>query len=66
MSRNFIDRLLLPAIVGLTTFVFALILLQRLLTQQDDEIQTATIAQASFVKSKVESELKARICPWSS
>ena len=63
MRSNFIDRLLLPAIVGLTTFIFALILLQRLLDQQDTAMQTATNAQALFVKNKLESELKARILP---
>ena len=60
MRRTSIDRLLLPAIVGLTTVLFALILLQRLLIQQRTEIQAATKAQAVFVKNKMESVLKVR------
>ncbi len=57
------DRLLLPVIVGLTTGLCALILWQRLIIQQGVNIQTVTRTQASLVKSKMESELKARILP---
>jgi signal transduction histidine kinase/CheY-like chemotaxis protein len=57
------DRLLLPAIVGLTTGLCALILWQRLITQQGVNIQAVTRTQASLVQGKMESELKARILP---
>ena len=63
MRSRFIDRLLLPAIVGLSTFVGVLILWQRLLTKQAADIRTATEAQALFVKSKMESDLGERILP---
>jgi signal transduction histidine kinase/CheY-like chemotaxis protein len=63
MRGRFIDRLLLPAIVGLTTLVGVLVLWQRLLTKQGADIQTATKAQALFVKTKMESELSGRILP---
>src|ERR1700688_1664769 len=63
MRHSFIDRLLLPAIVGLSTFVGVLILWQRLLTKQYADIQTATETQALFVKNKMESELSERILP---
>lgn len=61
MHRSFIDRLLLPAIFGLTTIIAALVLWQLLLTNRRIEIQTNTKQQASFVKAKTESELSARI-----
>ena len=60
---SLIDRLLLPAIVGLTTAICVLILWQRLVTQQSDEMQTVTRAQALVVKNKLESELNSRILP---
>jgi signal transduction histidine kinase len=63
MRKSFFDRLLLPAVVSLSTFVFALIVLQQLLTQQQVENQASTKAQALFVKNNMESELKARILP---
>ena len=63
MRRSFIDRLLLPAIVGLTTVLAALILCERLLIQQRAEIQATTKANVLFVRNKMESELKARILP---
>jgi signal transduction histidine kinase/CheY-like chemotaxis protein len=63
MRHSFIDRLLLPAIVGLSTFVGVLILWQRLLTKQYADIQTATETQALFVKNKMESDLGERILP---
>src|SRR3989441_6098552 len=61
MRRSFIDQLLLPAIRGLTTVLAALILWQRLLSEQHATIQAATKAQTLFVKNKMESELNARI-----
>ena len=63
MRSRFIDRLLLPAIVGLSTFVGVLILWQRLLTKQYADIQTATETQALFVKNKLESDLSQRTLP---
>ncbi len=63
MQRSFIDRLLLPAIFGLTTIIAALVLWQLLLTHRFAEIQAATKDQALFVKTKTESELNARILP---
>jgi signal transduction histidine kinase/CheY-like chemotaxis protein len=61
MHRSFIDRLLLPAIFGLTTIIAALVLWQLLLTNRRVEIQGNTKEQALFVKAKTESELSARI-----
>ncbi|HEY6905271.1 MAG TPA: ATP-binding protein [Candidatus Acidoferrales bacterium] len=61
MHRSFIDRLLLPAIFGLTTIIAALVLWQLLLTNRRVEIQTNTKEQALFVKAKTESELSARV-----
>lgn len=61
MPRGFIDRLLLPAIFGLTTMLAVLILWQMLLGHRNVEIQAATREQASFVQTKTESELKARV-----
>src|SRR5713101_1503823 len=63
MRKNSIDRLLLPAILGLTTMVAALVLCQRLLSQQYAEIQGMARSQVQFVKNKMESELKLRILP---
>jgi sensor domain CHASE-containing protein len=63
MRKNFIDRLLLPTILGLLTLYAALILLQRLLVEQRVEIQAATKAQTLLVKGKLESELNARVLP---
>jgi signal transduction histidine kinase/CheY-like chemotaxis protein len=63
MRKSFIDRLFLPTVLSLSTVVFALIILQRLLTQQQAEVQSSTTAQALLVKSKMESELKARVLP---
>ena len=63
MRSSSIDRLLLPAIVGLSAFVLVLILWQRLLTKQAADIRTATEAQAVFVKNKMESDLGERILP---
>jgi len=63
MHRNFIDRLLLPTILGLTMVVAALVLCQRLLSQQHAEILGMTRSQVFFVKSKMESELKLRTLP---
>ena len=63
MHRSFIDRSLLPAIFGLTTIIAALVLWQMLVAHRHLEIQAAAKEQASFVKTKTESELKARILP---
>jgi signal transduction histidine kinase len=63
MRKSFIDRLFLPTVLSLSTVVFALIILQRLLTEQQAEVQASTTAQALLVKSKMESELKARVLP---
>lgn len=63
MRKSFIDRLFLPTVLSLSTVLFALIILQRLLTQQQAEVQASTKAQALLVKSKMESELKARVLP---
>src|SRR5579863_436837 len=63
MPRSFIDRLLLPAIFGLTTIVAVLVLWQMLIGHRNVEIQAATREQASFIKTKTESELRARVLP---
>jgi signal transduction histidine kinase/ActR/RegA family two-component response regulator len=63
MRRSFIDRLLLPVIFGLSTIVFSLLLWQLLLTHQHVDIEAAAAEQASFVKTKTESEIRARIVP---
>jgi signal transduction histidine kinase/CheY-like chemotaxis protein len=54
---------LLPAIVGLTTLLAALLLCLRLVTWQRAEIRAATKAHVLFVRNKMDSELKARILP---
>src|SRR5713101_4679507 len=61
MPRSFSDRLLLQSILSLTKVLAALVLWQRLLTEQRANIQAATKAQTLFVKNKMESELNARI-----
>jgi signal transduction histidine kinase/CheY-like chemotaxis protein len=58
-----IDRLLLPTIFFLSSFVAVLTFWQLLLGHRRVEIQAVTDDQASFVKSKLESELRARILP---
>src|SRR5579872_1350394 len=63
MRKTFIDRLFLPTVLSLSTLVFALIILQRLLTQQQAEVQASTNSEALLVKSKMESGLKARVLP---
>jgi sensor domain CHASE-containing protein len=63
MRSSFIDRLLLPLIVGLSTVVCVLILWQRLITKQGADIQTATKAQVLFVNNKIESDMNERILP---
>jgi len=63
MQRNVIDRLLLPAIFGLTTIIAALVLWQLLVAHRRVEISAAAKDQASLVKTKTESELRARILP---
>ena len=61
LRRGFVDRLLLPAIFGLTTLVAVIALWQLLLGHRNVEIQAASAQQASFIQTKTESELKARI-----
>jgi signal transduction histidine kinase/CheY-like chemotaxis protein len=63
MAWKIIDRILLPAAFFLIAFVVSLTLWQLLLGHRRAEIQSATNEQASFVKSKLESELRARILP---
>jgi signal transduction histidine kinase/ActR/RegA family two-component response regulator len=63
VHRSLVDRSLLPAIFGLSTIVAALILWQMLIVHRNVEIQSATQEQASFVKTKTESELRARVLP---
>jgi signal transduction histidine kinase/ActR/RegA family two-component response regulator len=63
MPWKIIDRILLPAAFFLIAFVAALTLWQLLIGHRRAEIQGVTNEQASFVKSKLESELKARILP---
>jgi len=63
MHRSFIDRLVLPVIFGLTTIVVALTFWQMLESHWRAEMQAAVKEQASFVKTKTESELRARILP---
>jgi signal transduction histidine kinase/ActR/RegA family two-component response regulator len=63
MPWKIIDRILLPAAFFLIAFVAALTLWQLLIGHRRVEIQAVTNEQAMFVKSKIESELKARILP---
>jgi signal transduction histidine kinase/ActR/RegA family two-component response regulator len=63
MRRSFIDRLLLPAFFGLTTIAVALTFWYLLVSHSRAEIQSAAKEQVSFVKTKTESELRARILP---
>ena len=56
-----IDRALLPAIFFLSSLVAVLTYWQLLLAHRHGEIQAVTDEQASFAKSKLESELAARI-----
>jgi signal transduction histidine kinase/CheY-like chemotaxis protein len=62
-GKSFIDRLLVPTAVSLTTVVFALLILQRLLMQQQAQAQASTRAQAQIIKDKMESDLNATILP---
>ena len=63
MKKRLIDRLWLPAVLGLSTVVFSLVLLQRQIAQQKEESEQAMTAQAQLVKNTVESELKSHIQP---
>ncbi|HWF40152.1 MAG TPA: ATP-binding protein [Candidatus Acidoferrales bacterium] len=63
MPWKIIDRLLLPAAFFLIAFVVALTLWQLLIGHRRAEIQGVTSEQARFVKTKMESELQARIVP---
>ena len=58
-----IDRLLLPSVFFLTSLVAVLTFWQLLLGHRRAEIHAVTDEQASFVKSKVEAELRERIMP---
>src|ERR1700730_12539362 len=58
-----IDRLLLPTIFFLSSLVAVLTLWLLLLGHRRVEIRAVTDEQASFVKSKLESELRGRILP---
>ena len=55
--------MLLPAVFGSTTVIAALVLWQLLLIHRRAEIEAATREEALFVKTKTESELRARILP---
>ena len=63
MRESVIHRLLLPAAVGLIAVIFALNVMERLLMQQQAQVEAATKAQAVFVKNKIESVLQARTLP---
>ena len=63
VSWKTVDRLLLPTIFFLSSFVAVLTFWQLLLGHRRAEIRAVTDEQASFVKSKLESELEARILP---
>ena len=63
MPWKIIDRLLLPTIFFLSSLVAVLTFWQLLLGHRRAEIHAVTDDQASFVKSKLESELAARILP---
>ncbi|MGD0963115.1 MAG: response regulator [Candidatus Acidiferrales bacterium] len=63
MAWKIIDRILLPAAFFLIAFVAALTLWQLLIDHRRAEIQGVTNEQVSFVRSKLESELRARILP---
>ena len=63
MPWKTVDRLLLPTIFFLSSFVAVLTFWQLLLGHRRAEIRAVTDEQASFVKSKLESELAARILP---
>ena len=63
MPWKIVDRLLLPAIFFLSSLVAVLTFWQLLLGHRRAEIHAVTDDQASFVKSKLESELRARILP---
>jgi signal transduction histidine kinase/ActR/RegA family two-component response regulator len=64
-KTSFIDRLLLPAIVTLTTMIAVLLLFQRLVSEQRVDFQSMTKAQALVVKDKLETELNTRTLPLS-
>jgi hypothetical protein len=58
LTWEIIDRLLLPSIFFLTSLVGVLTFWQLLLGHRRAEIKAITGEQASFVKSKLESELR--------
>ena len=55
--------MLLPTVFGSATFIAALVLWQLLLIHRRAELEAATREEASFVKTKTESELRARVLP---
>jgi signal transduction histidine kinase/ActR/RegA family two-component response regulator len=63
MAWKIIDRILLPTAFFLIAFVAALTLWQLLISHRRTEIQAVTNEQVTFVKSKIESELNARLLP---
>jgi signal transduction histidine kinase len=63
MHKSVLDRLFTPTILSLSIVVFTLIILQQLIKQQQAEVLASTNQQALLVKSKMESELKARVLP---
>jgi signal transduction histidine kinase len=63
MHKSVLDRLFIPIVLSLSTVVFTLIILQKLITQQQAEVLASTNEQALLVKSKMESELEARVLP---
>ncbi len=63
MAWKIIDRILLPTAFFLIAFVAALTLWQLLINHRRTEIQAVTNEQVTFVKSKIESELRARLLP---
>jgi signal transduction histidine kinase/CheY-like chemotaxis protein len=63
MAWKIIDRILLPTAFFLIAFVVALTLWQLLVSHRREEIRGVTNEQVSFVKAKLESELRARILP---
>ena len=63
MAWKIIDRILLPTAFFLIAFVAALTLWQLLINHRRTEIQAVTNEQVTFVKSKIESELTARLLP---
>jgi signal transduction histidine kinase/ActR/RegA family two-component response regulator len=60
---SFIDRYLLPAILGVLTIISALTLWQNLLRKQRADMEIATKDRTLFVRDELESSLRDRILP---